>query len=225
MNALKYVLAIMILVLTPVSWAVADNFDSRELLFDTMITGLDAKDLTDQEKQEITTKVDNWVGGLSEEQVFAFNESLNNARHTPWKVDFTDPENWDLLDLALDNNYNNDQIIALTKALESEAKFLSHYERTGKEFFLDKAERSKIKFLSKVDRFDNSMIKSDIRNETRALTRDLARQARREARAEVRQTSRSEAKAVAKNSVREARNEIKTNLRGGGQGRGKKKIK
>lgn len=216
----------MILVLTTASLAVAEDFDdSRELLFDTMITGLDGKDLTDQEKDEISTKVETWVDDLSDDQILAFNESLNNARHTPWGVDFTDPENWDLLDLALDNNYNKKQIIALTKALESEAKFLSHYDRTGKEFFLDKAEREKSKFLSKVDRFDDSSIQSDIRNETRALTRDLARQARQEAKAEVRQASRSEAKAVAKNSAREVRNEIKNDLRGGGQGRGKKKIK
>lgn len=222
MSSIKYSLGILLLGLITASPVGAEDFDSRELLFDTMVTGLDDKDLTDQEKEEIETKIEEWVDDLSEDQILAFNESLNNARHTPWRVDFTDPENWELLDLALDNNYNKEQIIALTKALESEAKFLSHYERTGKEFFLDKAEREKIKFLSKVDRFDDSSIQSDIRNETRALTRDLARQARQEAKAEVRQASRSEAKAVAKNSAREVRNEIKTNR---GQGQGKKKTK
>jgi hypothetical protein len=221
MNSIKYFLGVILLVLATMSSAGAENFDSRDLLFDTMINGLDEKDITDQEKEEMSAKIEAWVDDLSDEQVLAFNQSLNNALRTPWSVDFTDPENWELLDLALDNNYNEDQIIALTKALESEAKFLSHYERTGKEFFLLKAEQEKNKFLAKVDRFDDSTIESDIKDETRFMMRELARQARQEAKAEAWRTSRSEIRTLSKNSAREARNEAKNSRHG--QGRGNQK--
>ena len=118
MNTIKYFLGVMLLVLATMSLAGAENFDSREFLFDTMITGLAEKDLTDQEKEEIETKIEAWVDDLSDDQVIAFNQSLNNALHTPWSVDFTDPENWELLDLALDNNYNQEQIIVTQGIVE-----------------------------------------------------------------------------------------------------------
>jgi hypothetical protein len=94
-------------------------------------------------------QVEAFVESLSDEQVFALNRSLNNAVNSGLNVQFE----WDALQKVVDENYNKQQINALTKAFEEEAKFLALYESTGNEKFNAKAESQKAKFLAKIDRF------------------------------------------------------------------------
>ncbi len=166
---------------------------------------LEQATLANSEETDLITDL---VGKLSEEQILAFNRSLNNSLHNQFPVDL----NADILQAALDGEYDKKQIIFLTKAYEEEAKFLSLAEKfeakaeeTGDDKFLRqadrmtaKAETSKEKFLSRIDR-DNSDI-----SEGENLSRQESREASREARAAAKETA-QEARIAAKETAREAR--------------------
>lgn len=105
-----------------------------------------------------------FVEGLSEEQVFALNRSLNNAVKSGL---VTDIDSEDLAQLA---GANKHQINAFTQAFEQEArfslkadKFDAKYDESGNEKFLEmsarmisKAEIQKEKFLNKLTNFFES---------------------------------------------------------------------
>ncbi len=112
-------------------------------------------------------RVDAFVANLSENQVLALNRSLNNAvqQHLALNYDL------DLLERIVTDQYSKQQINALTKALEEEAKLLALYERTGNEKFLKQAEIQKEKFLAKADRLSRDAT----RTATRETTRDTLR--------------------------------------------------
>jgi len=224
-----------ILIFALIHPASANEFSSRELLFDTVVEGLDEKDLTDAEKGEIEAKMDEWAADLTDDQVVAFNQSLNNAVHNKFSIDFSDPDIWDLLGQALENEYDFQDIVALTKALESEAKFLYLHGKTGKEFFLDKAESEKDKFLTKIDGFEfpedpeepGGTEPPDELVETTAklghfdilafnkqeLKQQLKVEARNEAKALARETSRGNIRNAAKFAARDALKEIRSETR------------
>jgi len=101
---------------------------------------------------------------LTEEEVIALNRSLNNAINNGL-IDTVDTQS--ILDAVVDGDLNKQQVNALTKAYEEEAKFQKlankfelKAEESGNDKFLNQAERmenkasfQKNKFLSKVDRF------------------------------------------------------------------------
>jgi len=144
-----------------------------------------------------------FVDGLSEEQVFALNRSLNNAVSSGLLVDI------DSEDLALIVDANKLQINAFTQAFEQEARFLlkmdkfaAKAEESGDDKFLvigdrmmTKADDQKAKFLSKMDRFSNS---------PSATAGAVAKEeARASAKAAAKDTSKGVAKAAAKKAAKE----------------------
>ena len=154
---------------------------------------------------------------LTDEQIFALNRSLNNATNNGLIVNL-EPS---YLEDILNGDYNKQQINALTKALEEEAKFnklsdkfTDKYELTGKEHFLDKAdmmtakgERQKDKFLAKIDKFDRSGLETDHKDKAKKAARDSAKSAARDAsknsaRKEAKRAAKNEAKKVAKENAR-----------------------
>lgn len=119
----------------------------------------DAQAALDSETLAVAAQVD----ALTDDQVFAFNRSLNNAVASDLDV------NLDAADLAaaIAGDYDKRQINALTKALEEEAKFLTRADKleekaaaTGNDKLLEvagkmreRAAERKDKFLAKIDRF------------------------------------------------------------------------
>ncbi|WP_339132568.1 MAG: hypothetical protein WGN25_10525 [Candidatus Electrothrix sp. GW3-4] len=147
-----------------------------------------------------------FVEQLSNEQVFAFNRSLNNAVNNGLEIKFDKEE------LEKAENYTGQQINALTKAMEEEAKFLALFEKTGNEKFQERAERQKEKFLSKIDKFQDTddsasalesgdAVKNNVKEEAKARAKDTAKQAAQKAAKEA-------AKAAAKEAAHEAAQEV-----------------
>ncbi len=149
------------------------------------------------------------VALLSDEQVVAINRSLNDSRHNGLVVDLDSAE----LLAILDGDYDARQIQALTKGLEEmaraeqlAARFEDQFARTGKEQFLDHAdralargERQQEKFFAKIDRFEGNPGLAAARDSALADARHDAREtAKLEARAAARAEARSVARAAAK---------------------------
>ncbi len=169
--------------------------------------------------------------GMSDAQVVAMNRSLNNARHNRFGVDL-DAEH---LEAVGEGSYNDRQIMALTKALEEEAKFNAHaerflarYEATGNEKFMDKAERfesrgaaQKEKFLSKIERFGEMDAPTSQETESpKSVSADMQKEVRKNSRTVARNSARESAQKLARESVREAsRNEKREANRGQGKGK------
>jgi hypothetical protein len=220
------------------AWAddlTGDGLYSRDLLFETLQSSLYIErdpEFTEEEVQKLNDLFHDFAANseLSDEEVFALNRSLNNARHTPWRIDFTTEENLTLLEELIEHNYDSRQINSLTKALESEAKFLSHYERTGKDFFLLKAETEKRKFLSRIDGFDDTGLHDstslskdsnraailEARQEARSALKDVARQARLQAKTLARETTRLNARGSSRNSAKLLAQETRRELKASG---------
>ena len=174
----------------------------------------------DEERDTIGEQVDE----MSDEQVTAMNQKLHNTLNNGLiPVIGSD----DVMRI-LDENFNDEQISAFTKAFEAEAMFVRHaakfedkYEATGKAQFLVNAERAeakaaaeKAKFLAKVDRFatpevvdprdSDPMIDDVARDEMLAVARDAARDAVKEARRLAKEASRDAAKESAKALAKDA---------------------
>ncbi len=169
------------------------------------------------------------IGGedLTDDQVIYLNRTLNNARHNGLQIDFTNKDNWTLLLDVTVEDYNFHQIRSLTKALESEEKFLSKYEKTGKEIFLSKAATEKQKFLSRIDRFEDgdSLVPTPLpkdanraalllaRQEARSALKDMARQARLQAKTLAKETTRSNSRGLSRNSAKQLAQEVRRQLK------------
>ena len=213
----------------------SDLSDDRELLLDTFNQSLDIERdplFTESEISEFEQQFEDFVGNedLTDDEVAFLNRSLNNARHTPWRVDFTTEENWALLEGLIENDHDSGQINFLTKALESEAKFLSHYERTGNDFFLTKAETEKEKFLSRVDGFEGmdssgstSLVQDsnraailEARQEARSSLKDVARLARLQAKTLAKETTRLNARGSSRNDAKILAQETRRELKASG---------
>lgn len=222
--------------------------DSQELL-DAQQALTDAEqDLTDAQGNleqttldvaEETGLITELVGKLSEEQVFAFNRSLNNSLHNVFPVEL----DASILQAAIDGEYDKRQINFLTKAYEEEAKFLSLAEKfeakaeeSGDDKFLEQAERmtakaktSKDKFLARIDHDRMDRVRPDDADlETRRAgaedheARHEAREAAREATHEAREVAREavhEAREVAREIAREVREVARENARENASGR------
>ena len=119
--------------------AAQSGVDSVQAEIDTAQQSFDA------ERAAVETLVDE----LSAEQLFALNRSLNNAVSSDLLLNFGAEQ----LAAIIDGDFNKQQIYFLTKAFESEAKFLRLAEETGNDRFLAKAETEKAKFLSRIERF------------------------------------------------------------------------
>lgn len=152
---------LLFLILAPEVWAedsTESPFYSRDLLAQTLSSGLQEGD------EEQAQQVQSYVDSLSDEQVFALNRSLNDSLKNGTQIDFTGEENWALLQQAADENYNSRQMNMLIQALESEARFQSLADKilnlTGDEDkyqrFMTKADTEKNKFLSFIDRMENT---------------------------------------------------------------------
>jgi len=153
------------------------------------------------------TNTATFVDGLTDEQVFALNRSLNNALSSGLLVDI------DTEDLALIADANKLQINAFTQAFEQEARFLlkankftRKYDESGNEKFLQisermstKGENQKVKFLTKMDRFSESA--SALAGSTAKAT---AKESAKEA---AKNMSKSVAKATAKKAAKAAAKE------------------
>lgn len=168
----------------------------------------DARTAFRQEKRAVVRA----VSLLSDDQVFAFNRSLNNALASGLVVDL------DADQLFAAAHYDKRQINALTKALESDALFSTKadaaraaYEETHDparlrqaEHFEAKAESMRERFLGKIERFDGHDAGA-ARHDAREAARDEAgRAARDEARGEARAAAREAARDAAKEAALEA---------------------
>lgn len=174
---------------------VADETDAAETA--------EALGLIETEFAETAT----FVEGLTDEQVFALNRSLNNALSSGLLVDI------DVEDLALIADANKLQINAFTQAFEQEARFLlkadkfaAKYEESGNEKFLGigermgtKGETQKAKFLAKIDRFNGSPSAS--------ASSAAKAEAKASAKAAAKETSKGVAKATAKKAAKAAAKE------------------
>lgn len=168
---------------------------------------------------EETALVTELVGQLSEEQLFAFNRSLNNSLHNVFPVEL----DADILQAAIDGEYDKRQINFLTKAYEEEAKFLSLAEKfdakaeeSGDDKFLEQAERmreraesSKEMFLARIDHDSLNRVRQDVADNEASLahaeghpSHEAAREAAHEARSAAREAA-HEAREVARESARE----------------------
>jgi hypothetical protein len=213
----------------------SDSFGDRDLLLDTFSQslGIDRDPpLTDSEISDFEQIFEDFANNedLTDDQVVFLNRTLNNARHNGFQIDFTDEDNWNLLLQIIDGDYNFQQVVFLTKALESEAKFLSHYERTGNDFFLTKATTEKDKFLSRVDGFGDIGLKDsaslaqdsnraavlEARQEARTALRDVARQARLQAKTLARETTRLNARGSSRNDAKLLAQETRRELKASG---------
>lgn len=144
-------------------------------------------------------RVDAFVANLSENQVLALNRSLNNAvqQHLALNYDL------DLLERIVTDQYSKQQINALTKALEEEAKLLALYERTGNEKFLKQAEVQKEKFLAKADRLSRDATRTANRETTRATLRTELKSGADEAtQLAVKEQAKVQARLMAKEAVK-----------------------
>lgn len=182
-----------------------------ELALIEVQNNLDAVILTKDEEAALIAIL---VEDLSDEQVTAFNRSLNNSLHNQFPVNL----DADILQAALDGEFDKVQINFLTKAYEEEAKFLSLAERfkakaeeTGDDTFLKqadrmtvKAENSREKFLARID---SDSIDREQQDEARQASNEQAHEAREAAR-DARDTAKEaaqEAREAAKEAAKEAR--------------------
>ncbi|WLE97914.1 MAG: hypothetical protein QTN59_03550 [Candidatus Electrothrix communis] len=192
------------------------KFNDREQLIQTILGDLDGEDgePTDDVDTDIPSpdepevpeipgedngeptqeRVTAFVEKLTDEQAFALNRSLNNAVNNGLPVEY----DMVLLEKVVEENYNSKQINALTKALEEDAKFQALYEKTGNEKFLEKAEKQKDKFLSKIDRFQDDDGMDDLLSEE---LQDLAKDSAKD-------SAKLAAKDAAKDAVKESVKEV-----------------
>lgn len=156
-----------------------------------------------------------FVEGLTNEQVFALNRSLNNAVSSGLLVDI------DAEDLALIVDANKLQINAFTQAFEQEARFLlkadkfaAKAEESGDDKFLvigdrmtSKAEDQKAKFIAKIGRFSvspsataGSVAKAEAKASAKAAAKDTSKGV---AKATAKQAAKTAAKETAKAAAKE----------------------
>lgn len=144
-------------------------------------------------------RVDAFVANLSEEQVFALNRSLNNAVQQRLALNY----DLELLERIVVDQYSKQQINALTKALEEEAKLLARYERTGDEKFLRQAEAQKEKFLAKADGFSRDAARMATKETTRDTLRTEMKSKTNEAtQSAVKEQTKVQARLMAKEAVK-----------------------
>jgi len=144
--------------------AIADGAD-QTVIDDLTMQRDAAQEALDAEQEAFTTEHDTvqmQVGEMTDDQVIAMNQSLENTLHNGLVPVISSDD----LMRVLDGNYNADQIEAFTKAYEAEAmftgkseRFAAKYDATGKQQFQRNADRfaakadtEKAKFLGKVDR-------------------------------------------------------------------------
>lgn len=200
------VLAETITATTTTTATVRNKFANRERLRLTLMEQLlkQEADPVAETSDSTTTdgaaaRVDAFVANLSENQVFALNRSLNNAvqQHLALNYDL------DLLERIVTDQYSKQQINALTKALEEEAKLLALYERTGNEKFLKQAEVQKEKFLAKADRLSRDATRTATRETTRdTLRTELKSGADEATQAAVKEQAKIQARLMAKEAVK-----------------------
>ncbi|NIQ01877.1 MAG: hypothetical protein GWM98_16975 [Nitrospinaceae bacterium] len=198
-----------------------NSFGSRSLLLATLNQSLDIErdpPLTDQQILDFQQAFEDFVNDadLTDDQVVFLNRSLNNALKSGLQIDFTSEDNWDLISKIVEEDYNFRQIMFLTKALESEARFHSIYDRTGNEFFLTKAATEKNKFLSRIDRFEDSedldggsLAHASARSEIQNLAKDVRFQIKFLAKEEARNNRANSVKTTAKQLARDIRRQGK----------------
>lgn len=199
-----------------------DGGAEQEIL-DRIQAEVDRRQAAVDDSQREIDRVKTLISELSEDQVFAYNRSLNNAISEKL-VPYLDDE---LLKRGLGADLDRQEINALTQAVEQEARFAIKSERfrskaeaSGREHFLDKADRmdargdaQRDKFLAKIS--DGSQPEVDLREEGRRHARVAAlasarseaqKRARESAREQARQASRAESagKQAAKAAQREA---------------------
>ena len=213
-----------------------NKFDSRGLLLDTLQQSLliDRDPLlTEDEINQYNQEFEDYVSSedLTDDQVVYLNRKFNNARHNGLQIDFTDKDNWNLMLNVIVEEYNFHQVNFLTKALESEAKFLSKYEETGNEKFMIKAATEKEKFLSRIDRFEDggSLVPTPLpkdanrvalllaRQEARSALKDMARQARLQAKTLAKETTRSNSRGFSRNASKQLAQEVRRELKSAGR--------
>ena len=128
------------------------KFYDPELLIQTLSAGQPATseepgEGTETEEVVSDPRVEAFVATLSEEQVFAFNRALNNAVKSQLYSDII--YDMDILESLDVTTLTKQDINAITKAFEEEAKFNKLYAKTGNEKFLAMAETKKTRFLAK----------------------------------------------------------------------------
>ena len=207
----------------------------------------EAKSDFDEERDQTRQAVEE----LSDDQVVAFNRSLNDtvSRRLPVDIDSED------IQRAVDESFDRHQIQFFTKSFEEKAKFQQkadrfhdRYDATGKEQFRTNAERARQqghsqqqKFLAKVDGAERvehqhgdlanaaQLAKHVARREARDTARAVARSAARDtARHSARRAGAADARGDDDRSHREARRVARAEAResakneGRGKGKGKK---
>lgn len=165
-----------------------------------------------------TETVAELIDQLSDDEVVWLNRALNNQRNAKWLAELDS----DLLQQILDNDYDWQDINALTKAYEEEAKFdylatrfEDRAESTGNDKFLDLAERTRVrgetqrdKFLGKVTADEAADEASEEASEAAAEETKLA--VRTLSKGQAKQEARDAAKGAAKNAAkREAKQQAK----------------
>lgn len=186
---------------TTTTETVGGKFASRERLRNTLM-----EQLRKLETDGATTtaaidaaRVDTFVANLSTEQVFALNRSLNNAVQQRLALNY----DLELLERIVTDKYGKQQINALTKGLEEEAKFQALYERTGNKKFLEQAESQKEKFLAKVDRLSRDTTRTATRETTRnTLRAEIKSDAAEATQSAVKEQAKVEARRMAKEAVK-----------------------
>lgn len=201
-----------------------DNGDITQEEYDAAIMELD------DERTATSDVIDN----LSDEQVSALNQFLNDSYHNGRVVNL-DAEQ---LQAIIDDEYSTADIKWLTKGLEEEAKFSSFADRaeekadeTGNDKFLDqadrfdaKAESQKTKFHDRIEATTESEMEEtmsavtteSIKQETKDTAKGLAKQeAKDEARGQAVAEARKLAKETAKEAAKEnAKEEAKSHAKG-----------
>jgi len=219
--------------------AIADGAD-QSVIDDLTMQRDAAQEALDAEQEAFTTEhdtVEMQVGEMSDDQVIAMNQSLENTLHNGL-VPVISSE--DLMRL-LDGNYNAEQIEAFTKAYEAEAlftgkseMFAARYASTGKEQFQRNADRfaakadtEKAKFLGKVDRLaspddetppdemtppdTDTMTQSLAGDEMNAAARDAARELARDTAHQAEKEARRLAKGAGQAAARESAGDVAKN--------------
>lgn len=179
------------------------KFQDRELLIQTLLGDQEADgevpdvnnpdDPAPEVPQPTEEQATAFVEKLSDEQVVAFNRSLNNAVKSGLPMEY----DMELLEKAVEDNYDGRQINALAKALEENAKFMALYEKTGNEKFQERAKSQKEKFLAKIEKFQGPGDSDD------PQTGDLQDMANASAKA----TAKDMAQKAARNSAKQAAHE------------------
>jgi len=216
--------------------AIADETDAEALQLAADETDAEALQVTADEADATETaealtaieaefsETETFVEGLTDEQVFALNRSLNNAVNSGLLVDI------DAEDLALIEDANKLQINAFTQAFEQEARFLlkadkftAKAEESGDDKFLEigdrmtnKAEDQKTKFISKIERFADSpsatadsIAKGEAKVSAKAAAKDTSKgvakaTAKQAAKAAAKETAKAAAKETAKTTAKQA---------------------